>query len=314
MRARWVVPLVCLLASAGCVDAMLDDAGEPPVQNELDEPQESVAGNETTDDGAGNDSVLGPPIPGDDTTTPTPEPTPTTPLTPLEPAPTPPPATPPPATPPPATPPPATTTPTPPPPTPTPPPPTPTPPPPTPTPPSPEPQAWPHEGSFVRYRVTVFEGSPDGSYNAATFTNVTWTYTNGDWRGTCDGTRTEQFREDAPTTTAVHHDFVASDPPHWPLFNTRSPPEVGGDVTAWFMKGCNIQQLERRYAGTDTEPTTVNGQPTTADTFVATDYDDGSPDDFRTEWSRDSGLVEYWSWSQRHTSTRGDLVDTDAPM
>ena len=166
----------------------------------------------------------------------------------------------------------------------------------------------------MRYRVMVLEGSPDGSYNARTYANATWTFTNGDWRGTCDGTRYEQFRDQPETATPIHRDFVASSPPHWPIFNTQSPPAAGGEVEAWFLKGCFIQSLERRYVGTDTEATTVNGAPRTANTHAAEDWDDGSPDDFRTEWSRAEGLVVYWSWSQRHTFTRGDLVDTNAPL
>ena len=313
-RAHLVLPLACLVAFTGCIDAMLDGTEEPPESDPFEGVQESVAGNETNDTNDTGEVTLGP-----EPVAPSPEPTTaaptaTTPLTPIE-SPPPPPAEPTPVAPPPPAPTPPPPAPTPPPPTPTtaptPPPPSPTPPPPTPTPPPP---SWPQEGSYVRYRVTMDEGSPDGSFNADTDTVVSWTFTNGDWRGVCEGTRTTQYRDEAPTTETLHREITVDSPPHWPLFNTKSPPAPGGTVTAWFMKGCDIQQLERRYVGTDAESVTVSGATRSVDTHLAEDFDDGSPDDFRTEWSQDVGLVAYWDWAQRNTHTRGDLLDTDAPM
>ncbi|HEX2021920.1 MAG TPA: hypothetical protein VHH36_04360, partial [Candidatus Thermoplasmatota archaeon] len=185
----------------------------------------------------------------------------------------------------------------------------PTPPPPTPSPtpsPTPTPTSWPREGSHVSYRVHVGEGSPDGSYDADRWTNITWTYANGDWRGECVGQKRERLRDQPEQWTELRATFTASDPPHWPPFNTKSPPAVGGTVEAWFLQGCGFNRLDREYAGTDSR----DGAPT----FVATDFDDGSPDDFRTEWSQRTGLVLEWDWSQRHTRTTGRMTSTDAPL
>ena len=144
-----------------------------------------------------------------------------------------------------------------------------------------------------------------------TFANATWTYRNGDWHGECvatihddsDGDGTVEIREERAT-------FSASSPPHWPLFNTRSPPAVGERVTTWYMHECEIRSDEDwYYRGTDEH----NGVAT----HLASSNVDEPPYDFKTEWSQENGLVLYWQKYRFMTSapysTRGELTSTDAP-
>lgn len=283
--------LAVLLPMAGCVDALLEDEGTFPVDGD-----ESV-----NDELPTNATPIVRPTP----TTSTPPPTPTTMPTPASP----PPAGPTPSTPPP--PPPASTTP----PSPTP---TPPPPPPTPTP-TPTPTAWPRDGSFVTIAIEgrqSFSGTDQGWTQTA---RATWTYRDGDWHGACEGTRTSRDAEGQTTTTTFSHAFTASDPPHWPLFNTKTPPVLGEDVDTSFMSGCAIEQEAYTYRGPDTEPATVSGAPRVARTHVATSDEGDIPYDFRTEWSQTTGLVLTWSkvrgyGTQAPWSTSGRLVDTDAPL
>lgn len=242
-----------------------------------------------------------PPAPTEPTPAPTPEPTPVVASPTPEPTPTPPPAEPAPApTPAPVVEPtPVTTAPTP---APTPPPPSPSP---TPTSPTPA-QAWPHEGSFVKYSTDSGASAPDGSWWQRSFTNVTWTYTNGDWHGVCDGTRTDHYGEQVNVTT-LHATYSASHPPHWPITDTRSPPAVGEPVTGWSVDECNINKLDYDllYHG----PSTENGLPT----FTAVSPQDGVPREYSTEWRQGSGLVVTWMWQHHYSHEAGRLTATDAP-
>jgi hypothetical protein len=192
-------------------------------------------------------------------------------------------------------------------------------PPPSPTPPSPAPTAWPHEGSHVRYTATVVRNSYDGGYRQEDSAEATWTFTGGDWRGTCT-VHTREFvsgrGEQESTGTRT---YSASSPPHWPLFNTKSPPAEGQPVTVWYLDRCAIESMDAAFAGTDTEPTTRMGQSVQAATYVASEPAGTSENQgLRTEWSRASGLVVTWSHqrmgSVMTTTFQGELMDTDAPL
>lgn len=247
-----------------------------------------------------------------------PEPTATpAPASPTPPAVTNPPAPPAPS-PPPATPTPVASTPPPPPPSPTPPAPSPTPPPPSPTPPTPAPAAWPHEGSYVRYAATASRSSYDGGYQQRDRAEATWTFTNGDWRGTCAIQTSEYVSHRGWENRTGTRAYSPASPPHWPLFDTRSPPAQGEAVTVWYLDGCLPTSEEGDFAGTDTEATTRNGQPAQAATYVAVEPAGSEMQDLRTEWSRASGLVLTWSYQRMGSSMTatfaGHLVDTDAPL
>ena len=174
--------------------------------------------------------------------------------------------------------------------------PAPTPPPPATASPTPTPPAWPREGSRVTYRVTVLSGSPDGYYNQDAFTNWTWTYANGDWTGRCEGTHVYGPYAEPQTREPISATFTAADPPHWPPMNTRSPPAVGETMTTWDLFHCEISPREARYAGMD------DGWHT------ATDFDDGSPDDYLTAWDPDTGLVHHWEQWRRNTHSWGEMT------
>lgn len=191
--------------------------------------------------------------------------------------------------------------------------PTPTPAPaPTPAPtPSPAP-SWPREGSHVSYTSRVSQSFSGSDQRWVTYANATWIYRNGDWTGECvatvhddsDGDGTVEIREKRAT-------YSASSPPHWPLFNTRSPPAVGERVTTWYMHECELaSDDEWYYRGTSTE----DGAPT----HLASSEPGAPPYDFETEWSAKNGLVLSWSKYRFVTSapysTVGELTSTDAPM
>lgn len=307
--------LLALLPLAGCVDSALDSGGE---SSEAPDDNSSNASNSSRDN-ASNVEVGGepppPPFPTEPTTSTTPpapstEPTPTTVPAEPTPAPTPPPPTP--------TPPPTETTP----PSPTPPPPTTTTPPsPTPTSPptpTPPPPAWPHEGSYVKYTLRTGQAFANSLQGWENYANVTWTYTNGDWRGVCVMDVHESDMDGNWDNHTETHTFTSASPPHWPPMDTRNPPAPGGSVTIWYVSGCELRNMTLVYTGPDTEPTTVNGQPVTAPTFLAEDdYPPEQPMDWRTEWSRTMGLVLYWSYGRGGMAPHSDvghLVDTDAPL
>lgn len=296
MRGLWAFATLSLLLVAGCTSGG---------------PEESAEGGEV-------------PIDGPVTTTPAPSPVvvappPTPTLAPLDPGPatpapvaTPPPAAvdPVPTTPPPAAPPPPVTT--------SPPPPAPPSPTPTPTPSPAAPPKWPREGSFVSYYVETsqsFSGTPQGFRQ---YVNATWTYRGGDWHGVCAGNRHSTDSEGVVTITPVRATFEASNPPHWPLFDTRTPPAVGEDVATWWLRGCAIESDEWPYRGADSATTTVNGAPTLVPTYRATSDPGELPYDVQTEWSTKTGLVVEWSLARVATqapfSNSGRLTDTDAPL
>ena len=141
---------------------------------------------------------------------------------------------------------------------------------PSPTPPSPAPASWPAQGSYVR--LELWEG--DGSRAWAN-----WTYEGTDWRGRCE-------------STGEKRDFRARDPPHWPPFNTRDVPAVGGAVEAWYVDPCEILSLDATYAGArdGRHFATASG--------------------FATSWDARTGLV--LSWEQG--TAFGRLASTDAPL
>lgn len=192
-------------------------------------------------------------------------------------------------------------------------------PPPTPTPsPSPapaQPAAWPRDGSYVTYQYRTHSGSPDSSYSETEDATVRWTYHDGDWTGVCAWETDEFVRDRGWENTTGTETLTAGDPPHWPPFNTRTPPAQGEPVKTWLVTDCSpVPQDFMRYAGAETESATVQGRPVQAPTHLAEDPNDGSPSDFRSEWSRGTGLVLYWEWQRSYSNLSGRLVDTDAPL
>lgn len=301
------------LLLAGCTQIMPEES--------VDETANESAGdaNQTTD-GTGADAGGATPTPDESTEPPAdPVPPPAAPA-PAEPAPaSPAPPAPAPAAPAPgpATPAPAPSQPASPPPSPAPTPPSPQPasPPPSTTPQPAQPSAWPREGSYVTYQFRRYSGSPDSSYSQEDEGTVTWTYRNGDWTGACTYTSEEFVRERGWMNRTGSERLTASNPPHWPPFNTKNPPAQGQRVETWYIDGCRpVPQDFMLYAGTETESATVQGRAVRAATHLAEDADDGSPSDFRSEWSRSTGLVLYWEWQRSYSNLSGRLVDTDAPL
>ncbi|MEA3202199.1 MAG: hypothetical protein QOE90_3627 [Thermoplasmata archaeon] len=167
-----------------------------------------------------------------------------------------------------------------------------------PTPPSPSaPQPWPHEGSYVRYAMEAGKSFTGSDIGWRAFANASWRYHDGDWTGACDGVVYE-----GGNATPVHRTYTAAHPPHWPLFDTRSPPAVGEPVQVWILGTCAI--------GNDTH-VFVGGNATT---FRA--QDESPPFAFSTTWSRSSGLVLSWSETRSGLAPTHDvgwLTATDAP-
>ena len=308
MRRVPLILLACVLPLAGC--ASLDESTDPGPEA----PAPSPGPTDVTVDGAPPPAAATPldplgPAPG----TPTPEAPPPAATVPVE-TPTPPVAAPPAAQP---TPPAATPVPTPPPaatPTPTPSPPvaTPTPTPPPPTPPTPE--AWPREGSHVKYEVQKRQSFSGTEQGHRMYANLTWTFSGGDWRGECVGQTYSTDAEGVETVREERVTYSAASPPHWPLFNTRNPPAVGEEVTTWTARGCTLDQDTWPFRGAGTA--TVDGR--TVETYRASANPDEPPYAFDTEWSKKTGLVLEWHLQRYMTqapfSHEGRLVSTDAPL
>lgn len=313
----WTIGLMALaLASAasGCIQIMRDSSDESPNESL---PEESVGANE----GGNETAPVGPPTPTPLPTPPTPASSPTlpapvtsfpnsapTPTTPTPVASTPttvptPTTTPPPAEP--ATPPP-TPVPTP----PSTPEPTPTPTP-TPTPATaPTPEPWPREGSGVTYSVESGASSPDGYYSWEANTTVVWTYSNGDWKGACDGALSEQTAGNR-TNSELHETFTVANPPHWPLFATTTPPAVGQLVTGWGISACSIEKIDYDLEYSGPSQTVVGGA--TLPTFTAKTPNDGVPRDLTMEWLQGTGLVTNAHYQWHYSYAFAELRSTDAP-
>lgn len=148
----------------------------------------------------------------------------------------------------------------------------------------------------MTYEVVVLAGAPDGSVNSDWFTNWTWTYTGGDWVGRCEGTHVHGPYDEPQARDPVSATFTAATPPHWPPMNTRDPPAVGSTITAWDLFRCEIQSRDAKYAGVQ------DGWHT------ATDFDDGSPDDYITAWDRETGLVHHWDQWRRYSHAWGEMT------
>lgn len=157
--------------------------------------------------------------------------------------------------------------------------------------------------AFESNTTQSFSGTDQGWKSWA---NASWRYSNGDWRGTCvkhtRGTDVDGEEYDRTETFT----YSASDPPHWPIFNTRDPPDVGEPVTTWTLRGCTIDEDEWPYRGLADGYHSASSNP------------DEPPFDFRTKWSARSGLVTEWSlvryMTQAPFSSVGRLTATDAPL
>lgn len=320
MLARPALLSLALLAAglAGCTGGPDPDESTAPDESTEAPPLDPDAGVST------GEPVLEPSLPDDGTvpaTTPPPEPTTPTPdvtpepVTPtpaptpaVDPTPAPPPAATPPPPPPATTPTPATPSPTPPPPaTPAPT----TPPPPTPPPPEP---AWPREGSFVRYRTTGGEGSPDGSYGMDYRNDVTLRYEGGRWVGVCEGATSERFRlwdEDVGDQPAyrwenrTYRESVSFAPAVAP-----TDVSVGQEVTVPVVERCHTTAYPLPVIRKET-----HSAPRTdgVDAWYA-HRQEVWPQDRHAWWDAETGLVLAWDHSQRHTANHGWLVDTDRPL
>lgn len=167
----------------------------------------------------------------------------------------------------------------------------------------------------MKYTDRYATGAPDGSFYEEIWANASWTYTNGDWHGACDE-QTYSYTWSSYQTPDWHNStrhvvYDAAHPPHWPPFDTTTPPAAGSTLKTWYLQGCTIEAVDFQvFAGTDSEPVSVNGQTRTVPTFLATDTHDGSPNDFHSEWRRDTGLVVMWTWAQSNTGQSGRIVDT----
>lgn len=180
-----------------------------------------------------------------------------------------------------------------------------------PPPPPPPPPAWPREGSYVSYSTRTSQSFAGSDQQWKTYANATWTYHDGDWRGECRSTTYDDSDGDGNITIVNETTtYSAATPPHWPLFDTRSPPAEGELVDTWYLRGCTIEKDEWYFRGADTHEGVA--------TYLASSNPDEPPYDFKTEWSQESGLVLYWSKYRFMTSapfsTVGELTSTDAPM
>lgn len=176
-----------------------------------------------------------------------------------------------------------------------------------PTDPTPEPDegSWPREGSFVTVRGSASDSAPNTFVNSTEWT-AAWRYEDGDWVGECEGTWEMDWDESTGNEDAsgsFSRELSVADPPHWPLLNTRDPPDEGESVQVWVMWGCDIESASMVYSGLN------EGRHRADDTQEAEE----NYSDFTTFWDPDTGLVLEWDWSRRTSGTSGRLTATDAP-
>ena len=177
---------------------------------------------------------------------------------------------------------------------------------PTPTPTPPADDTWPREGSHVTIRGSAGESIPSTFDNSSTW-EASWTYRDGDWRGTCSGSWEHRWEDGSVERGTFSRTLDGSNGPHWPLFNTRSPPAVGEEVQVWVMWDCGISSYDMIYSGTESsEWGTVHNAD---DVTVAEE----NYSDFDTWWDPDTGLVYEWDWSRSKSGSQGRVVSTDAP-
>ena len=166
------------------------------------------------------------------------------------------------------------------------------------------------QGSFVGYQDFYGTSAPDGSWFREERANASWRFADGDWTGACDVNIVEHWAWNGTWDDRTEHAvYTAAHPPHWPPFDSTDPPAVGSWLSTWFLDGCTITHTDWIDAGTSTANVTVNGHAQPVATFVATDTHDGSPNDFRSDWRQDSGLVVSWHWSQSNTAHDGGITN-----
>jgi hypothetical protein len=167
----------------------------------------------------------------------------------------------------------------------------------------------------VTYRIDSGSSVPDGSGFERVFANASWTFTQGDWHGTCDAHVISwyEFHEPQWNNSTYHVVYDAAHPPHWPLFDTTTPPAVGATVTGWYLQGCGIESNTYDFVFRGSDALSVPGHAGPLATYNATSPDDGVPRDHRTQWLQGSGLVVYalMQWHYSHAWT--ELTGTDAP-
>lgn len=301
-RASVLLCILALLPIAGCLGPSDEDVAERRDRSTDEEPLDLDAEPEESTEPTPEPATPEP------TAEPTPAPTPTTPPTiaPTPPSPTPTPVPVPAPTPAPTPAPAPAPTPAP----------TPAPAPaPAPTP-APTPVAWPVEGSYVRYAVEGGQSIPSTFTNASRVV-ASWVYRDGDWRGSCEGTYAHDWNDaDQPDRTGtLSRTYRASAPPHWPLFDTKTPGAAGSPVTAWVLSDCDIVTENLVYETVGRTQGIRNGQLVTTDAHFAVEPADASGySDHRTAWDTDTGLVLWWQIQHSKSGTTGRLLDTDAPL
>lgn len=181
-------------------------------------------------------------------------------------------------------------------------------PPPTPTPDAP--RIWPTAGSHVAYEVAWHDVDAGATTRATA--RAEWTHDGSDWRGTCVANERTQRDDGSVSERTITTSYTASDPPHWPLFNTRQTPQVGGPVDTWHLHVCAIVSGHHQYAGEDV--VLWDGKQVAAHVGVEEDAQRAEKD-LRTEWDQRTGLVLRWDLRESDGDRLvGELTTTDAPL
>lgn len=172
------------------------------------------------------------------------------------------------------------------------------------------PIVWPRAGSHVSFNVSWHD--VDGETVTRTTARAAWTHDGNDWRGTCTAHESTQVANGAPVERTYTETYTASDPPHWPLFNSRQVPHVGGPIDTWHLHVCAIVSGHHQYAGETV--TTWDDRNVMAYVAVETDAQRDEKD-FRTEWDQRTGLVLNWDLRESDGDRLvGELSSTDAPL
>lgn len=171
--------------------------------------------------------------------------------------------------------------------------------------------AWPKQGSYLKYDLRSSSSAPDGSWWMVEEVVAKVWVQDGAWRGWCEGTRTEfaEFAEPQWSNTTVGAPVRTG-----PLKGSVDT-ALGKDTALTVLSGCYAQPATMRVTAIEDHTVTDDGTPVEVLSFRADELPDESAyRDWRANWDAHHGLLLQWELQGLHSNSRGALVKTDFPL
>lgn len=153
-------------------------------------------------------------------------------------------------------------------------------------------EAWPRQGSVVRYAVSFGEQAPGCCHQERTTLDVTFTYRSGAWSARCEGWTTLATGEGERRSRVMQKTSLA--------------PPVATDAPVPVLRGCGLSTLPVGAA----VPHEYEGIAA----WRAAYEPECRCQAGEATWASANGLVLAWSFAGRTTAYEGRLVGTDAPL